>query len=231
MIQQSNHSTIKHSIKLTTRDKILETSKKLFSQQGFGEPTLNSIAQTIGISRGNLTYYFKDKEELLDTLVAEMWQKYEQSIGRAMKFPSWESTNDATHAYLSLQKEYAFIFFDIKIAANPKVTKQIGRMKKDTLERQMATIAFSIQIGNMKPEVIPGTYRNLCESLWMINFYWLISVGYRNESESSSKVIWSSILPHFTQKGLDSFIKHFGKDYYESLGEAFDSSKVGAVVF
>jgi len=216
---------------VTTKDKILETSKELFNEHGFGEPTLNAIAQKVGISRGNLTYYFKDKEILLEELVEEMWQKYEQRIGRAMQFPSWESTTESTQAYLSLQEEYSFIFFDIKIASDPKVTKQFARMKKDTIRRQMTTIGFSIQIGNMNPERIPGTYRNLCESLWMINFYWLISQSYRDENDNWDKVIWSSVLPHFTEKGLTSFIAHFGQDYYDSLGEAFDMSKVGSIVF
>lgn len=216
---------------MTTKDKILATSKDLFNEHGFGEPTLNSIAQKVGISRGNLTYYFKDKEQLLEELVEEMWEKYEQRIGRAMQFPSWESTTESTQAYLSLQEEYSFIFFDIKIASDPKVTKQFARMKKDTIRRQMTTIGFSIQIGNMKPEAIPGTYRNLCESLWMINFYWLISQSYRDETESWDKIIWSSVLPHFTEKGLTSFIAHFSQDYFDSLGEAFDMSKVGTIVF
>lgn len=216
---------------MTTKDKILATSKELFNAHGFGEPTLNAIAQKVGISRGNLTYYFKDKDALLEELVAEMWDKYEQRIGRAMQFPSWESTNDSTRAYLSLQKEYTFIFFDIKIASDPKVTKQIARMKKDTIKRQMSTIAFSIQIGNMKTEAIPGTYRNLCESLWMINFYWLISQSYRDENEGWDKIIWSSVLPHFTEQGLTSFIGHFGQEYFDALGEGFDNAKVGTIVF
>ena len=99
---------------MTTKDKILATSKGLFNIHGFGKPTLNAIAQEVGISRGNLTYYFKDKDMLLEDLVEEMWKKYEQRIGRAMQFPSSESTTESTQAYLSLQKEYSFIFFDIK---------------------------------------------------------------------------------------------------------------------
>lgn len=208
---------------LNTKDKILAASKALFNEEGFGSLTLNAIAQKVGISRGNLTYYFKDKDALLEALAAEMWEKYEQSIGRAMQFPSWGSTNNTTRVHIELQKAYTFIFLDIKVASHPTVKKQLQRMKKDMIDRQMSTIAFSIQIGNMKEETITGTYQNLCETLWMINFYWLASESYREEEEKASwdKLVWSMILPHFTPKGVQSFIEHFGESYYNGLGEPY----------
>ena len=49
---------------MSTREKILIASKELFLNEGFRAPTLNLLAQKVGISRGNLTYYFKDKEAL-----------------------------------------------------------------------------------------------------------------------------------------------------------------------
>ena len=49
---------------MNTRDKILHSSKEIFNELGFGTPTLNTLSQSIGISRGNLTYYFKDKDAL-----------------------------------------------------------------------------------------------------------------------------------------------------------------------
>ena len=211
---------------LNTKDKILIASKKLFNEKGFGAPTLNLLAQQLGISRGNLTYYFKDKDALLQALAEEMWAKYEASIGRAMKFPSWGSTNNTTKVYLELHQEYTFIFFDHKVTNHSTVKGQIKRMKRDLLERQMSTINFSIQIGNMKKESIPGTYRNLCETIWMINFYWLTSESYRDEEEKGDwdKLVWGIILPHFTEKGIRSFKEHFGEDYYQSLGEGHSKS-------
>ena len=95
---------------MSTKEKILIASKKLFLSEGFRAPTLNLLAQKVGISRGNLTYYFKDKEALLEALAEEMWAKYEANIGRAMQFPSWGSTNEVTKVYLELQEEYSFIF-------------------------------------------------------------------------------------------------------------------------
>lgn len=209
---------------MNTKEKILSVSKKLFREQGFGSPTLNTVAQQVGISRGNLTYYFKDKEALLETLAEEMWAKYEANIGRAMQYPSWNSTNETTKVYLELQKEYSFIFLDIKVSSHPKIVEQIQRMKADLLQRQLSTISFSIQIGNMVEERIPGSYRNMCEALWMVNFYWLASQSYRRETEKTSwdKLVWSIILPYFTEKGIDSFIEKFGEAYYQNLGELFN---------
>ncbi len=208
---------------MNTKEKILIKSKELFREQGFGSPTLNLLAQQVGISRGNLTYYFKDKDALLEALAEEMWVKYEANIGRAMQFPSWGSTNEVTRVYLELQKEYAFIFQDVKVISHPMIIQQIQRMKEDVLKRQMSTIAFSIQIGNMYPERIPGAYRNMCEMIWMVNFYWLSSESYRkaNETTNWDKLVWSLILPYFTEKGLASFKEHFGEAYFQSLGEHF----------
>ena len=214
----------KHIRSLNTKEKILIASKELFLEQGFGAPTLNLLAQKVGISRGNLTYYFKDKEALLEVLIEEIWTKYEANIGRAMQFPSWGSTNETTKVYLELQKEYRFIFLDASVSSHPKIIKQIQRMKEDLLQRQLSTIAFSVQIGNMKPENIPGSYRNMCETLWMINFYWLASEAYRKSDDTTrwDKLVWSNILPYFTEKGLGSFKEHFGEEYFQSLGETFN---------
>ncbi len=218
---------------MSTRDKILLTSKELFRAQGMGAPTLNLLAQKVGISRGNLTYYFKDKDALLEALAQEMWAKYETSIGRAMQFPSWGSTNRTTEVYLKLQKEYAFIFQDVRVLSHPMIVEQIQKMKEDLLKRQMSTIAFSIQIGNMNKERIPGSYRNICEMIWMINFYWLSSETYRkaNENTSWDKLVWSVILPYFTDKGIQSFKKHFGEEYYQALGETYQTNDYQLIDF
>ncbi|MGB0863138.1 MAG: TetR family transcriptional regulator [Saprospiraceae bacterium] len=218
---------------MSTKEKILIASKKLFLSEGFRAPTLNLLAQKVGISRGNLTYYFKDKEALLEALAEEMWAKYEANIGRAMQFPSWGSTNEVTKVYLELQEEYSFIFQDVKVISHPMIIEQIQRMKEDLLKRQMSTIAFSIQVGNMQPERISGSYRNMCEMIWMVNFYWLSSQIYRKSNDKTrwDKLVWSLILPYFTEKGLESFKNHFGQEYYNALGDNFQTNQFQTVGF
>ncbi len=49
---------------MNTKGKIIELSIKLFNQFGFNSISLQEIANNLNISRGNLTYHFKDKDFL-----------------------------------------------------------------------------------------------------------------------------------------------------------------------
>ena len=54
-----------------TRGEILTTAEELFSEHGYQETSLGDIAAFVGIGRTTLYEYFKDKEDLLASLVDE----------------------------------------------------------------------------------------------------------------------------------------------------------------
>ncbi|MEL7219691.1 MAG: TetR family transcriptional regulator [Bacteroidota bacterium] len=206
-----------------TTQKIVSAAIELFNEQGFGSPSLYQLSQALGMSRSNLTYHFKNKEALLRAIVDEMSQEYEAMMAQTTQHPSWESTNNSTLAFHDLQKKYAFIFFDRQLLSISQVKAQIIRIKAHHLQWQLSIIRFSIQIGNMKMEVIPGTYHNLCRTIWSTSFFWLMSEVYKTEESEKDwgRYVWSIILPHFTDKGVTAFRQHFGEDYYTTLGPAF----------
>ena len=49
----------------TTKEKIIETSIKLFNEKGCLNTSTRHIADELGISVGNLYYHFKNKEDIL----------------------------------------------------------------------------------------------------------------------------------------------------------------------
>lgn len=53
----------------TTRTKIVEAADTLFYQRGFDHTSLADIAAAVGIARGNLTYHFKTKDEILAAVI------------------------------------------------------------------------------------------------------------------------------------------------------------------
>ena len=97
-------------------------------------------------------------------------------------------------------------------------------MTRQTISENKATIAFSINTGNMKPEPFAGAYHNLAFTTWMLLFFWLAQQIIRGEktNEDGEKVVWSNLLPHFTEKGVKAFKSFFGEEYYNSLGEPFE---------
>ena len=60
------------------RSRIVETSWKLFHDKGFGETTINDIIREAGISKGTFYYYFRSKDNMLDTLSDIIDAEYER---------------------------------------------------------------------------------------------------------------------------------------------------------
>ncbi len=59
------------------RDAILDTSAKLFSQQGYKEVSIRDIAQACGMTNAALYYHFKNKEDLF---LAMLQRDHEQTL-------------------------------------------------------------------------------------------------------------------------------------------------------
>lgn len=52
-----------------TREQIVEAANRLFYQQGYERTSFASIAEAVGISRGNFYYHFKTKDEILEAVL------------------------------------------------------------------------------------------------------------------------------------------------------------------
>lgn len=208
---------------MSTKLKIIKQAITSFNKSGFGKVTLFELAQNLGISRGNLTYHFKDKNILLKAILDDMFQKMEVHRQKSRSLPSFENLHNEVQLYFKFQKTYAFIFRDSQVLKMPFVNRKFKEMTEQTIQDNKAAIAFSIQLGNMKPEPFPGIYNNLAIMTWVLSFYWSAQNIVRNTSktEDGEQVIWSLLLPHFTPKGIKAFKKYFGEDYFNQLGTPF----------
>jgi len=211
---------------INTKQKIIDCAIKLFTKHGFGAVTLFEIAGELNISRGNLTYHFKDKEVLLGAISEQMWDKITKERNKSRQLPSFENLHNEVQLYQKIQKQYAFFFNDNHVMKHPLLKKKFRDMIGKTVHANKAAIAFAIAAGNMKPEPFKGVYHNIALNTWMIAFFWLTQKSIRGEkkSEDAEAIIWSLLIPHFTEKGIKAFKAFFGEDYLDNLGEAFDSN-------
>lgn len=73
---------ITQEAKEKNREKILETAEKLFAGKGYEETTTRDISEACGMAKGTLFNYFKSKETLAMTLVAQAMESGRQTYLR-----------------------------------------------------------------------------------------------------------------------------------------------------
>ncbi len=90
--------------------KILEAAQEILTNEGYHSLTLRKIGKNLGISNGNVTYYFANKELLLKAMITDNLARYEEAFEReSMNFP-----NDPAS---SIRAYFEFLIED---AQNPK---------------------------------------------------------------------------------------------------------------
>jgi len=212
-------------MKISTKQRIIKTATKLFAKNGFAGITLFEIAGHLNMTRGNLAYHFKDKDQLLEAISNEMWDQISEGRSKSRQLPSFENLHNEVQLYYRIQKEYAFIFLDSHVLKHPIIKAKFRQMTEESIKNNTAAIAFAIAAGNMKPEPFKGIYNNIALNSWMLSFFWLSQQIIRGEKtgKDGEVMIWSMLVPHFTEKGLKAFTSFFGESYLENMGDAFEA--------
>lgn len=215
------------------KQRIIDEAIVSFNQKGFGNTSLQDIAKKLEISRGNLAYHFPTKEGLLNTIFDQMWAKIEAERINSRNLPSFQNLRQEIDLYGHYQRKYAFIFTDSHVMSMPGIRNALREMARLTIEDNKAAIAFAIKVGNMRQEPFPGIYHQVALTTWMLMFFWLPQqiIQGNTSGDDAEKTVWSMILPHFTSKGIAVFKKHFGEEFLNAIGPAFDVEQYELLVF
>ena len=73
-----------------TRDRIVDSARQLFWEQGYESTTLAEIADRSGAMPGSIYYFFKTKEAILDAVV----DHYDEQLGAWLIDPVFGRTDD-----------------------------------------------------------------------------------------------------------------------------------------
>ena len=104
------------------RDAILDTSAKLFSQQGYKEVSIRDIAQACGMTNAALYYHFKNKEDLFLAMLERDHEKTLDALRAAANGPG-----DLRADLKQLVAQYAAITCE----RTPVVSNPVARCEAD----------------------------------------------------------------------------------------------------
>src|SRR6266702_1269369 len=134
------------SKKEALRRTVLEAAAKLFAQRGFGGTNLQDIADSLGISRPALYYYFKSKDDILASLVEEVTVF---SVHQATELASKADFNPAKWL---LEHPIEFRVVDRTENDLPAATRRThDKAKRALLDNFTRIVERGIELGHFRP--------------------------------------------------------------------------------
>ncbi|MES3709402.1 TetR family transcriptional regulator [Pseudomonas putida] len=90
-----------------TRARLLETARKVFSERGYADTSMDDLTAQAGLTRGALYHHFGDKKGLLAAVVEQLDAEMDERL-RAITDTAedgWEGFRQRCHAFLEMALE------------------------------------------------------------------------------------------------------------------------------
>jgi AcrR family transcriptional regulator len=160
-----------------SRAAILEAALNLFSSQGYRGTSIREIAQSAGVSTGNVYHHFADKETIFQTVLGQYWKAIESPdlpFNRALasgRFPDnlEEIAAGARESVRHYRKYIALIYVDVVELSGNHIRKFYAEMgaRFERFLRARGDGALSTQI---RPG-IPATTAVILASRVFLHYY------------------------------------------------------------
>lgn len=184
-----------------TRKEILDTAKQLFNESGYNNVSTRDISEALGISKGNLTYYFKKKEEIIEALLTENPStRIAQAPATIMELNAFFEDIKET------VQEKAFYFWHHAQLA--QLSPAIHKMQKDTLKENTALLTQAFHAlktsQRMRSEHFTGEYDRVIDTLLLAAIYWTPFCRLKETKEHTySDQAWGIVYPYLTNAGAE----------------------------
>jgi len=146
---------------------ILKTAEHLFATKGFDGTSVRDIADEAGVNIAMISYYFRSKEKLMETLFEQRMGKVEMRVESLMKDESLSPLDkvsilidDHIERVMQRQKFYKILYCEQVLNKNPIIINVMNEFKK----RHIAVISELLKDGQRK-----GLFKKKVDVVFMLN--------------------------------------------------------------
>jgi TetR/AcrR family transcriptional regulator len=115
------------------RSTLVEEAIRQFGREGYKGASLESIAESVGVRKQTLLYYFPSKDALLEACLAAAGERLSTTIAQALegKETYWDRAESVIRAVFALAAEWPEF---------PMFVREAGRLGPDAFDRFAAVI-------------------------------------------------------------------------------------------
>lgn len=194
-------------MKRDTRQEILDSASKLFNESGYNGVSLRDIAGAVGISKGNLTYHFSKKEEIMEALLSESQD--------TMPAGTPQTLEELDAVFLDKQKavqehSYYFLYHAQLAQLSPEICQKQNIRYREYLVKFRDAFSNLHQTGYLRDELYAGEYDCIIDLLHMSSIYWAPFSELQKPVDRQieyRRLAWSILYRLLTDKGRDELNK------------------------
>lgn len=198
--------------KLSTKQKIIQTSIELFNEQGAQNITSRHIAAKLGISHGNLDYHYKTKEALMIAIYEQMRTEMSESYNSRIDFTSSFEHFQRLLKHLD-EFNLKYRFFNLDVLEISRSFPQLSRLLEETIllrKKQMEDLFKEFIQEGFIQEKSQKEYSRLQHHIRIIITFWLpqkeiLSSFQSTETGEMVRHIWALLTPYFTPEGQKEY--------------------------
>ncbi|WP_293306691.1 TetR/AcrR family transcriptional regulator [Pedobacter sp. UBA5917] len=161
---------------MQTRERILDTALKLYNQTGINHNTSRHIALEMNISAGNLHYYFKHTEDIVEALYNKMVSEFDILVeGWADKSSAkLRPLNEFSVSIFDLMYRYRFVFINIIeiFRRIPKIKAQHRKLRLDRAAQIKGVFDSLVFSGTLKAQVSDEEWENLIATMFLVSDFY-----------------------------------------------------------
>lgn len=197
-----------------TKRQILDTALELFNKQGLSNVSLRDITEKLNISPGNLTYHFKQREEI----VTALYYEFVDSANKNFDKISPDQIN-ITLIFKLVQKitvsriDYVFLMRDfISVSQQiPEIKNHYSKILKKRQAQILDLFKLFVSKGILKEEEFENQYKNFVERVFILGNYWISYIDLINLKLSKkitqkyAQINMEQLYPYLTSKGKNEW--------------------------
>lgn len=157
-----------------TRERIVETSLRLFNAHGEPNVTTTVVADELGISPGNLYYHFANKDEIVNEIFAAFEREIRATLAApTQRAPTVEDAWLFLHLFFELVWKYRFLFRDLNdlLSRNRLVETHMKEIVAHSVRTAAQLCSGMAAAGEMR--ATPGEIEALSANMVAVAIYWL----------------------------------------------------------
>lgn len=200
-----------------TRQNIIQKAIQLFNERGVVNVRIRDIAKELEISPGNVSYHYKKKQELLESVYRFMIKQLEEmAVGNQFMNPTKDHLHVA-QGYLEHIVQFRFFYQDTLeiIRSYPKLAESHQQQVAQEKAIIRNLMFMSVGKGDLIAEPFEDVYESLAHSIWMTLHFWLTQQIIRGKEHSNLEegliTIANLLFPYATEKGKTIFERMRGE--------------------